>query len=69
MNHKTVCDMLGVSCGTYSVNEEHLAKRIESFALGSKGGIDDSSDVPPEKRSRKLDEAEELGLALNHGGK
>lgn len=60
--------MLGVSCGMYSVNEEHLFRRMESLTANLKDTTNVDSEVPPEKRSRKINEASDLSLTLNHEG-
>lgn len=67
INQKTVSDLLGVSCGMYSVNEEQFMKRIESFTTGSNSKTPEGTDGPPEKKFRNVDEAGDL-ITLRHEG-
>lgn len=60
--------MLGVSCGIYSVNEEHLLKKMELISASMQQKNNSDIDVPPEKRSRHLNESVDINLALNNEG-
>lgn len=65
ITQKNISEFLGVSCGLYSVNEEHLFRRIESVSGNSKQTSNEDMDVPPGKKSRKLD-PNEFNLNLAH---
>ncbi|XP_034243908.1 uncharacterized protein LOC117646741 isoform X2 [Thrips palmi] len=68
INKKTVSGLLGVSCGVYRVNEEHLLKRMELVSANLKQKSYSDTDTPPEKKSRNLSEAVDIRLNLNHEG-
>lgn len=63
ISQKTVSGLLGVSCGVYSVNEDHLVKRMEMISANLKHKNNTDLDVPPEKRSKNLNEVPDMSLA------
>ncbi|KAK3915011.1 Zinc finger protein 839 [Frankliniella fusca] len=67
INQKDISEFLGLRCGMYSVHEEHLCRRMESITgISKKTERNENEDLPPEKKSRNLDEPSEFNINLPH---